>query len=139
MGYRSDVAICCRAKVYNNFRDHLEEIIKEKCYDVRFGQNAHILAKNVKEFLDCAQFRAPRVERRFYPDKFKNESYIVIYWKQVKWYYEDFPEVQVIHDYFKNVVDEDLDYGIIGEDYDDVKFEAYNLGLIWINRFFDGF
>lgn len=114
MGYRSDVRIVMKKKDYPKFNKYVEDYIAEK--QAHYDLMKHI---DVKE---------------------EGTQTIYIGWNYLKWY-EEYPEVQAVHEALNKFRDEGLSFTFarMGEDYADYE-EDYNnndLPFPQLTQYFD--
>lgn len=114
MGYRSNVRIVMKKKDYPKFNKYVEDYIAEK--QAHYDLMKHI---DVKE---------------------EGTQTIYIGWNYLKWY-EEYPEVQAVHEALNKFRDEGLSFTFarMGEDYADYE-EDYNnndLPFPQLTQYFD--
>ena len=104
MGYRSDIRIVMKKKDYPKFSKYVEDYIAEK--QAQYNLMEHI---DVKE---------------------EGTQTIYIGWNYLKWY-EEYPEVQAVHEALDKFRDEGLSFAFarIGEDYGDYEEDNNNYDL----------
>lgn len=123
MGYYSEVGIIIKEKDYQKLTKRIEKV---KTEDEKLYEN--LLWTTIKGVDDSYV-----VETSFGYDPVLAEEYRILHWDNIKWYENNFPEV----DYIMNFV-RDLDcyqYIRLGEDVDDTEFESHgDIDMMYINR-----